>query len=84
MATAMATYGRALCWTKRNKTPNAGGVFAVGAKEHGSEPRMGVCCRSNLTDHGRYRSEAIRRYVPGYGRSVLLAIRCTSCCASCF
>ena len=27
----MATYGRTLCWNKRNKVPNTGGVFAVGA-----------------------------------------------------
>ena len=27
----MATYGRTLCWKKRNTVPNTGGVFAVGA-----------------------------------------------------
>ena len=27
----MATYGRTLCWEKRNTVPNTGGVFAVGA-----------------------------------------------------
>ena len=84
MVTAMTTYGRAFCWTKRNKTPNTGGVFAVGAKEYDSEHRIGVCCRGNLTDHRRYRSEAIRRCAPRYGRSVLWAIQCASCCASCF
>ena len=26
----MATYGRTLCWEKRNTVPNTGGVFAVG------------------------------------------------------
>ena len=57
-------------------------VFAVGAKEHDSEHRRGVCCRGNKTVHRRYRREAIRRYAPGYGRSVLRAIRCTSCRAS--
>ena len=31
MTTTMATYGRTLGWTKRNTTPNTGGVFAVGA-----------------------------------------------------
>ena len=31
MTTAMATYGHTLCRTKRNTTPNTGGVFAVGA-----------------------------------------------------
>ena len=79
----IATYGRALCWTKRNTTPNTGGVFAVGAKERDSEHRRGVCCRGNLKDHGRYRCEAIRRYASEYGRSVLRAIRYTSCRASC-
>ena len=27
----MATYGRTLCWEKRNTVPNTSGVFAVGA-----------------------------------------------------
>ena len=31
MTTTMARYGRTLCWTKINTTPNTGGVFAVGA-----------------------------------------------------
>ena len=39
MTTTMATYGRKLCCTKRNTTPNTGGVFAVGAKEYDSEHR---------------------------------------------
>ena len=30
-------------------TPNTGGVFAVGLKEHESEHRRGVCCWGNLT-----------------------------------
>ena len=30
MTTTMATYGRTLCWTKRNTTPKTGRVFAVG------------------------------------------------------
>ena len=46
MTTIMATYGRTLCWTKRNTTPNTGRVFAVG----------------KLTDHGHYRRGGIRRY----------------------
>ena len=78
MTTTMTTYGRTLCWTKRNTTPNTGGVFAVGIKEHDFEHRRSVCCRGNLTDYGRYRREAIRRYDPGYHRGVLQAIRCTS------
>ena len=67
-------------------------------KEHDPEHRRGVCCRGkrkrlrtqegcllsgNITDHGRYRREAIRRYAPGCGRSVIRAIRCTSYRASC-
>ena len=67
-------------------------------KENDPEHRRDVCCRGkerglrtqkgcllsgNLTDHGRYRREVIRRYAPGWGRSVLRVIRCTSCCASC-
>ena len=76
MATTMATYERTLSWTKRNTTPNTGGVFAVGSKEHDSEHRRGVCRRGNLTDHGRYQCEAIRRYAPGYRRGVLQAIHC--------
>ena len=83
MAITMATYGRTLCWTKRNTTPNSGGLFAVGAKADDSEHRKDVCCRGNLTDYGRYRRAAIRRYAPEYGWSVLRAIRCTSCGASC-
>ena len=63
----MATYGRALCWTKRNTTPNTGGV----------------CCRGKLTYHGRHRRGGIRRYALGCHQGVLRAIRCTSCCASC-
>ena len=70
------TYGRTFCWTKRNTTRNTGGVFAVGAKECDSEHRRGVCCWGNLTDYGRYRRASIRRCAPGYGRSVLRAIRC--------
>ena len=30
-AVVMATYGRTLCWEKRNTVPNTGGVFAVEA-----------------------------------------------------
>ena len=41
MTTTMATYGHTLCSTKRNTTPNTGGVFAVGAKERDSEHRRG-------------------------------------------
>ena len=78
MTTTMVTYGRTLCWRKKNTIPNTGGVFAVGAKEHDSEHRRGVCCRGNLTRHGRYQREAIRKYAPGYRRGVLQAIRCTS------
>ena len=29
MTTTMATYGRTLCWTKRNTTPNAGRLFTI-------------------------------------------------------
>ena len=59
MTTTMATYGRTLCWTKRNTTPDTGGVFAVEEKEYDSEHRRGICCQGDLTDHGRYRREAI-------------------------
>ena len=46
--------------------------------EHDRERRKGVCCRDKLTNHGRYRRGAIRRYAPGYHRGGLRAIRCTS------
>ena len=77
MTTTMATYGRTLCWMKRNTTLNTGRVFVVGAKEHDSKHRRGICCRGNLTDYERYRREAVRRYSPGYRWGVLQAIRCT-------
>ena len=48
-------------------------------KEHDSEHRRSVCCRGNKTGHRRYQREVTRRYAPGYGRSVLRVIRCTSC-----
>ena len=64
----MATYGRTLCWEKRNTVSNTGGVFAAGG---------------NIADHGHYRCEVITGYAPGCGRSVLRAIRCASCRAGC-
>ena len=64
----MATYGRTLCWKKRNTVPNTGGVFV---------------CRCYIADHGHYRREAIKGYTLGCGRSALRAIRCASCRAGC-
>ena len=63
----MATYGRTLCWEKRNTVQH----------------RWGVCCWGNIADHGHYRCEAIMGYALGCGRSVLRAIRCASCHAGC-
>ena len=41
----MATYGRTLCWKKRNTVPNTGGVFAVGEK---NKCRRRACCQGRL------------------------------------
>ena len=60
MTATMETYGRTLCWTKRNIPPNTGGVFAVGAKEHDPEHRRGVCCRGKLTDYNVADSKGLR------------------------
>ena len=41
----MATYGRTLCWKKRNTVPNTGGCLLSGKK---NKYRRRACCRGRL------------------------------------
>ena len=72
----MATYGRTLCWKKRNTVLNTGGVFAVGAIEQ----TMGITDvkQSRGTPCGRSVLRAIRCASCRAGCSLVALVRCFS------